>query len=92
MLEYRIVCAHFGSADHGSHAWPKRDLEKARQSKIDLDHHASIQSSSWYRREAPYDVQTREVEEWATVTEIEDLFRRARTELEDQGTQETLES
>lgn len=63
-LEWRLVCAHYGTSGHSAHVWPKRDEAKARQSKLDADHHAEMHPKTWYGREAPYQVQSRKVEPW----------------------------
>ncbi len=66
--EYRVVCAHLGEATrHSSHKWDKRGKDrkkKAAQSVTDLNHHREMQSSHFYRNEAPYRVQVREVGAW----------------------------
>ena len=65
-LEYRIVCAHFGDGTrHTSHRFPKGNMKKARQSVTDLNHQAEMRTEGFYSNEAPYRVQTREVEAWA---------------------------
>ena len=72
-VEYRVVCAHFGQRDHRQHSWPKRDLAKAEQAVIDLDHHneqlaerptMSPTAKRWYAGESPYRVQVRTVTPW----------------------------
>lgn len=63
-LEWRLVCAQHGTSGHSSHTWAKRDEAKARQSKRDADHHAEMNPTTWYAREAPYEVQSREVSPW----------------------------
>ncbi len=68
--EFRVVCAHYGTSNrHSTHKWNKhgKDREhKANQSVIELNHHAEITrpGESFYRNEAPYKVQTREVGAW----------------------------
>lgn len=64
-FEFRVVCAHFGThTRHSSHKWNKQNVKKAEQSVIDLNHHREMQDSSFYRNEAPYRIQTREVTAW----------------------------
>ena len=71
-VEYRVVCAHFGQLDHRTHHWPKRTLEKAEQSVIDLEHKATVNvdlsrvvtAKRWYAAEVPYRVQVRTVTPW----------------------------
>lgn len=68
--EYRVVCAHFGTGSrHSAHKWEKRSKDakhKAKQAVIDLNHHADVTrpEDSFYRNEAPYRVQIREVTAW----------------------------
>ena len=63
--EIRVVCANYGAAGHASHTWPKRDLDKARQSVIDAQHRAEVGNpTAYYRGEAPYRIQVREVGPW----------------------------
>jgi hypothetical protein len=67
--EHRIVCRLFGKKGlgnfHTNHVWLKRDKKKAIQSLIDLTHHAdTVSQDHFYKREAPYRRQEREVTEW----------------------------
>ncbi len=68
-LEYRIVCAHFGtSSRHTSHKFDKKGKDrkrKAKQSVIEANHQAEMTTDGFYSNEAPYRVQTREVSAWA---------------------------
>ena len=71
-IEWRTVCAQFGSRGHASHQWPKRDEAKATQAVIDANHHAEKVGHDpdgtprmWYLNEAPYKVQSRRVEAWS---------------------------
>lgn len=65
-IEYRVVCAHFGTRHHSTHKFPKGDGKKATQSVIDLNHHSEMASDDiYYKHEAPYRVQTREVSAWS---------------------------
>ena len=62
--EWRLTCSQHGTKGHSSHTWPKRDEAKARQSKLDADHHAEMHPTTFYAREAPYVVESREVGPW----------------------------
>ncbi|KKN26547.1 hypothetical protein LCGC14_0873740 [marine sediment metagenome] len=67
--EFRVVCSRFGTRDHSGHVSVKtgNDAEKrAVQAVIDANHHAEtvVGSDHFYRQEAPYRIQTREVSEW----------------------------
>jgi len=68
--EVRIVCVNYGKkgqGHHSSHTHGKRDLATAKQSVVDLDHHAEMHPTSYYSREVPYRIQTREVSKWGDV-------------------------
>ncbi|KKM70960.1 hypothetical protein LCGC14_1435540 [marine sediment metagenome] len=68
--EHRVVCDRFGTRGHGNrhanHVWPKRDKKKAVQAVIDANHHAEtvVGPDHFYRQEAPYRRQEREVTAW----------------------------
>ena len=66
--EYRVVCAHFGKARHEQCKWTKHGKDaahKAKQSVIDLNHKSDMRpDNNFYKDEAPYRVQTREVTAW----------------------------
>jgi hypothetical protein len=62
--EWRVVCSRYGTSGHSSHAWPKGTEAKARQSVIDADHHAEMNPGTFYAKEAPYVVESREVAPW----------------------------
>lgn len=67
-IEYRIVCKHFGTRGHSGHEVTKRGKgagAKARKALKDQnDHAARSPIGHWYRGEAPYKLQTREVTPW----------------------------
>ena len=63
-LEHRMVCAKHGERGHSTHAYPKRDLAKATQDKLNADHKAEMDKTDFYRGEAPWVIQTREVGKW----------------------------
>ena len=68
--EIRVVCANYGTAGHSNHVWAKRDMAKARQSVIDAQHRADVGNpTAYYRAEAPYQIQTREVGPWVPYVE-----------------------
>ncbi len=69
-LEHRIVCAKHGERGHSSHAYPKRDLAKAQQDVIDANHRAEVGKTDFYRGEAPWTVERREVSPWENIDKV----------------------
>ena len=67
-IEYRITCANFGDRHHRTHQWIKNTKVKAQQSVTDLNHHAEMAPAThYYKREAPYVIERREVTAWEKV-------------------------
>ena len=64
--EWRVSCTGKGQG-HRTHHWQKNDPKKARQSVIDLNHHAEMHPDTYYRVCAPYVVESREVAPWEVV-------------------------
>ncbi len=67
-IEYRVVCAKFGTQGHSDHVTVKKGKDakrKAIQSVIDANHHADMVSEGhFYKGEAPWRIQEREVGAW----------------------------
>lgn len=68
--EFRITCARHGTPGHQSHVWVKKDLKKAKQSKIDADHNAEMNPEHFYAKEAPYRIEVREVGPWEVAENV----------------------
>ncbi len=66
-VEHRMVCAKHGQRGHSSHAYIKKNLAKAQQDTIDANHRASQGSTFFYKEEAPYVIQRREVGAWEDI-------------------------
>jgi len=72
--EYRMICAQFGTRGHGTHAYRMPTDSKIRaQTVIDANHHSEMLAdrnqngrSSWYRNEAPWTIEKREIGKWET--------------------------
>jgi len=67
--EWRVVCAHYGTGPrHEQCKWTKHGKDakhKAKQSVIDLNHASDMRpDNNFYKDEAPYRVQSREVSGW----------------------------
>ncbi len=63
--EYRVVCAKFGTRGHSQHVHIKASKAKAVQSVIDANHHADVVSEGhFYKGEAPWRTQERDVSAW----------------------------
>ena len=72
--EYRVVCSRFGEGfRHREHKWEKKGKDrkqKTEKSVIELNRHAEMASEDhFYKDEAPYQMQTREVTDWSEVSE-----------------------
>ena len=67
MMEYRIICAHFGENFHQLHKWSKLNEKGCKQSVIDLNHKAEMQPN-FYSGCAPYVAQHREPVDWEVMS------------------------
>ena len=65
MMEYRVVCTHYPADGHQLHRWDKRSKQTAEQTVLDLNHKAGLDPYHFYAKCAPYEVETREVTDWA---------------------------
>ena len=70
-MQYRMVCAHFGDDGHQLHKFDKVNLHSAKQSVIDTNHKAEVDTKPYaiHAKCAPYIVETREVTLWTELTE-----------------------
>ncbi len=72
MMQFRMVCAHFGQDGHQLHRFDKVNRHSAEQSVLDNNHKAEVSVDNPYaihRACAPYIVETREVSEWTEAVE-----------------------
>ena len=67
MMEYRVICAHFGDEFHELHKWAKIGEKGAIQSVIDLNHTAEM-NPNFYAKCAPYVAESREPAPWKELT------------------------
>lgn len=67
--EHRIVCANFGTPGHNAEGHHKIKPTKAKviQAVIDANHHAEMNPTGFYTKEAPWRRQEREVTEWEDI-------------------------
>lgn len=65
LVEFRVVCAHFGKDFHQLHKYPKATERGADQQVIDSNHRAEMDTQGyWYKECAPYRKQERPVTAW----------------------------